>query len=182
MKRNVTAPRYLDDALLEQLEERLLDHPNSTLRERLQPGLPDERINSLTASLSFHLPEEARRWYRWHNGSSGYDITIRRAMTGLADDVKQTLEFQDEDEHWNHGWLKVMTEKPYMVFDCSGSQTEPVAVWHYDYEFPRPTRPVFASIGDMVAFWIQLIDDDLMVWDVERGWQYANRSPLTFNR
>lgn len=70
-----------------------------------------------------------------------------------------------------------MTEKPYVVFDCSGSETGPVAVWHYDYEFPRPTRPVFDSIGDMVAFWIQLIDDNLIVWDVERGWQLREPIP-----
>jgi hypothetical protein len=36
---------------------------------------------------------------------------------------------------------------------------------------------VFESIGDMVAFWIQLIDDGLTVWDVERGWKV--REPVS---
>jgi hypothetical protein len=166
----------LDTHLLKELEDRWRQQ-SPTLLERMQPGIDDDEIDRLSAPLGYTLPEEVRRWYRWHNGSSGHDIAIRRAMTELADDVKQTLEFQDEDEHWNNGWLKVMTQKPYVVFDCSGSETGPVAVWHYDYEFPRPSRPVFESIGDMVAFWIQLIDDNRMFWDVEHGWQLHEPVP-----
>jgi hypothetical protein len=42
-------------------------------------------------------------------------------------------------------------------------------VWHLDYsfDFDRPTPPVFDSIGDMVTFWIELIDDGQISWDAE---------------
>ena len=47
--------------------------------------------------------------------------------------------------------------------------TAPAPVWHFDYsfDFDRPTRPVFDSIGDMVSFWIELIDNGQVVWATE---------------
>ena len=61
--------------------------------------------------------------------------------------------------------MQVMDEQPCLLFDCRGGVTSPVPVWHLDYAFDFPTRPVFDSIGDMVAFWIELIDDGQVTWD-----------------
>ncbi|MEN3267947.1 hypothetical protein [Pseudonocardia sp.] len=70
-----------------------------------------------------------------------------------------------------------MDEKPYLIFDCRGERNAPVPVWHLDYAYDFPTRPVFASIGAMVSFWIDLIDDGQISWDANGEWHIANRSP-----
>lgn len=46
----------------------------------------------------------------------------------------------------------------------------PVPVWHLDYSYDFPARPVFASIGDMVSFWIELVDNGHISWDVNGEW------------
>ena len=46
--------------------------------------------------------------------------------------------------------MKVMDEKPFVIFDCRGRAAAPVPVWHFEYSFDHdhPTRPVFDSIGE----------------------------------
>ena len=36
--------------------------------QALAPGLTDQQIDTLTAPYGIDLPEEARVWWRWHNG------------------------------------------------------------------------------------------------------------------
>jgi hypothetical protein len=164
----------LDPDLLAALEDRWRMAGVPYLDD-LPPGLTDEDIDRQAAPLGFALPDEVRLWYRWHNGSSGDYVTEMRTITSLAHDVEFTLAFSD-DPHWPRGWLKVMDEKPYVAFDCRGPADAPVPVWHYDHEYDLPTRPVFGSIGDLVAFWIELIDDGWMAWEINRAW-YLN-TPL----
>jgi hypothetical protein len=86
-------------------------------------------------------------------------------MHSLEQSVTSTLQFLAEDDGWRPEWLHAMDGKPYLVFACSGDYDEPVAVWHYDYVSPPPSRPTFASIGETVAFWIELIDTNIMYWE-----------------
>jgi len=96
-----------------------------------------------------------------------------RGMTSLAQSIKQTHDLCEIAEDWPAGWLKIMNERPYALADCAGALDAPVPVWHYEFE--PPPRPVFASIGDMFAFWIDLIDDGIMYWD---GDMWEVRQPL----
>jgi hypothetical protein len=161
-------PKILDNELIAELERRWRAQ-SPALLERLKPGLDDAEIDEFSRPLGYRLPEEVRRWYRWNNGSAGQMIIFWRAFNSLSDDVARTLEFEEDDENWPKGWLKVMDDKPYVIFDCRGPVDAPAPVWHFDYSFDldRPTRPVFDSIGDMVLFWIDLIERRLMSWDAE---------------
>jgi hypothetical protein len=143
--------------LIDDFDQRLRAQGVPWLAER-PPGLTDEEIDRIAAPLGYALPEEVRRWYRWHNGSAGWDLVLSRVQTTLEEDVGDTVYFRDMDDNWRPGWSKVMNEKPYILFDCSSDPEGPVAVWHYDYEQGYPTRPVFDSIGEMLRFWIALID------------------------
>jgi hypothetical protein len=62
-------PRVLDDALLDELGGRWRDL-GAPISDALRPGLTDAEIGALTAPLGLVLPEEARRWWRWHDGAS----------------------------------------------------------------------------------------------------------------
>lgn len=160
----------LDSELLRQLEANWLAAGATTL-EKMAPGLTDEDIDRIAAPLGFRLPEEVRRLYRWHDGSNLYPFICPRALTSLEQTVEQTLDFVEDDDAWKPGWVHVMDEKPYVVLACSGEDQGLVPVWHYDYAaFDFPSRPVFASIGDMVAFWIDLIDQGSMFWRGESWW------------
>jgi hypothetical protein len=158
----------LPDGLLNDLEQRWRDR-SPTLLQRLCPGIDDAEIDRVAEPLGYVIPEEVRRWYRWHNGSVGYPILFGRSFGTLSDDVAGTLDFEEDEEKWKKGWLQVMDEKPHLIFDCRGGIEAPAPVWHFDYsfDFDRPTRPVFDSIGDMVSFWIELIDNDQIVWGAE---------------
>lgn len=160
--------RTLDQELLTTLEARWHEQ-SPALLDRLAPGLRDVEIDRLTAPLGYSLPEEARRWFRWHDGSTGRPVMFARALDHLSASVDSTLQFAKLDETWVPGWLKVMDDKPYVLFDCRGAADAPVPVWHLDYAYDPPTRPVFDSIGDMVAFWIELINAGQLRWSPQSG-------------
>jgi hypothetical protein len=162
----------LDDQILHALEERWQTHGAETL-SRMEPGLSDDEIDRAAAALDFDLPDEVRTLFRWRDGSGLYPMIWTRGMTSLEQSIKQTHEMEDIDQDWPPGWFNVMNDRPYVIFDCTGAVDAPVPVWHYD--FGPLTRPVFASVGEMFAFWIDLIDDGTMYWDGDM-WQV--RQPL----
>src|SRR4051794_6830793 len=168
----MTGPLLLDDNLLQSLERSWSDAGAQYLGA-MRAGLSDVEIDELDARLDFALPEEVRRWYGWHDGSNEYYITSLRMMTSLADDVDQALMLQGEDQAWPRGWLRTMSDQPFVAFDCRGAKDDPVPVWHYHLGFEPPTRPVFASIGDMVAYWIRLVTERTLTWSPEAGWRLA---------
>ena len=170
-------PRMLDDGLLNDLEQRWRDH-SPTLLPRLQHGISDAEIDRVAKPLGYAIPEEVRRWYRWHNGSSNQAVILYRTFGTLADDVTRTVELEQDDEAWPKGWMRVMDERPFIVFDCRDADDDHVPVWHFDYSFDHdhPTRPVFASIGDMVTFWIELIDAGHLYWDAD-NWHIRDTVP-----
>ncbi len=65
------------------------------------------------------------------------------------------------------------------VYSSTAAAASPrsVSFWHLDYAFAFPTRPVFHSIGDMVTFWIELIDDGQISWNVDGEWHI--REPVS---
>ena len=62
----------------------------------------------------------------------------------------------------------------FVVFDCrdAADADAHVPVWHFDYSFDHdhPTRPVFASIGDMVAYTALLTLFSKSVPPAQCGW------------
>lgn len=55
---------------LVRLEELLRErHPD--LVAEFRPGLTDAELDQVLAPLPFHVPEELREWWRWHDGIDG---------------------------------------------------------------------------------------------------------------
>lgn len=156
-------PCMLDDEILGQLERRWQEL-ETTMPERMERGLDDAEIDRIAAPLGFPLPEEVRRVFRWHRGSSLAPLAVHRMLAPLEASVQSTLDFREDDNGWRPEWLSFMDEKPYVALAC-GDLHDPVPVWHYDYVHLPPTRPVFASIGELFLFWIALIDNGYMYWD-----------------
>ena len=139
----------LDTNLLEALERRWHEQSPAVI-QFLQQGLQDDEIHRLNLWLSPLL--EVRGGIAGAV-TSNTAIVLQRSFRTLTEDVARTLEFEEDDDAWPKGWMKVMDEKPFIIFDCRGSAAAPVPVWHFEYSFDHdhPTRPVFDSIGDMVT-------------------------------
>lgn len=166
--------RFLDTELLEELEQRWRAN-GARIVDHLRPGLSDAEIDRIAADLPFSLPEEVRRWYRWHNGSPAYEMAPARACTSLEEDVEFSRGFQGDDEALHRRALIISTDKPYIVLDCRDGASQPVSVWNVWPDEPDPDEPVFHSLGDFVAAMIGLIDDGYMF---VRDGNWAYRDPL----
>jgi hypothetical protein len=162
--------KLLDDELLGALEGRWRARGAQTL-EVMEPGLTDEQIDEFAAPLGFPLPDELRTLYRWHGGSGRHEMAWLRALRPLDLAVTSSLKDRASSDDWRPGWIQILSERPAVLVDCLANDPHgPAPVWNHHVEIDPPTRPSFASVGDMVAFWIELIDEDLMYWD-GRLWQ-----------
>lgn len=146
--------RMLDDTLLAEYDA-MLEAQRVIPPDTRPGGLTDAQIDEIAGPLGLRLPEEARRWYRWHNGSR-WDLFDGRAQLSLTEAVERSLDSRSYDENWRHGWLQATNEQPQLLFQCDGSFDAPVPVWHYDYE--PPGRPRYESIGEMLSYWMSLVD------------------------
>jgi hypothetical protein len=166
----VSGPKLLDEQLLAALEHRWHAKGAST-PEIMGRGLTDGQIDAFASPLGFPLPDELRTLYRWHNGSGPHRIIWGCSLRDLDLAVVSSVRTRANSDDWRPGWVQILSERPAVVVDClTNGPHGPAPVWNYHVEIEAPTRPSFASVGDMVAFWIELIDEDLMYWD-GRLWQ-----------
>lgn len=167
-------PRVLDDNLFAEYDAMLRVQRGGVPDDR-PAGLTDAQIDVISESFGFRLPEEVRVWYRWHDGSR-WDMFYGRAQLSLADAVETSRESRAEDEDWQASWLQATNEKPYILFQCDGPADEPVPVWHYDYWGEPPTRPQFESIGEMLLYWMSLVDQGHAFWH-DGSWKLREPVP-----
>jgi hypothetical protein len=170
-------PRMLDDTLLADLARRWQQHAPSAIG-MLQPGRSDGEIRATLRPLNVDLPEEVVTWFRWQDGTQPEAVLLGRSFNSVQRTVEATEMMYRADEELPRDWLLVMDDWPYVVVDCQGGATAPAPVWHFDYDSDFPRRPAFASIGEMVATWIELIDDGLLRWRPdEGGWVLDTDAP-----
>ena len=55
--------------------ERSLHSVNAAITRTWLPGLTDSEIDALSRPHDLDLPEEARVWWRWHNGAAPYEVS-----------------------------------------------------------------------------------------------------------
>jgi cell wall assembly regulator SMI1 len=155
------------------------------LYEVLAPGLDDGTIMSLAGELGLTLPDEARQWWRWHNGVvAGTDWRARQLTRGYSilslsealDECQQMRrEFGNDDFiAWQHWWLPFgrAASGALICFDCSepARAESPILVrdWHMDQESPRPVTNSLAATLDV---WIDLYETGAIWFDpTSRRW------------
>jgi hypothetical protein len=169
--------RLLDDELLSRFE-RALDAAGAAIIRVWAPGLEDAQINALTAPHGFRLPEEARRWWRWHNGflpdttSPDWELTPRRPLLDLAD----TLEIYAADRGARHQlygvdrWLMPVADRPNVYFACDGAPEDPVPI-HTQQDIEEPIQAL-PSIGELVKTWTELIETGVFTTNAHGHWEW----------
>lgn len=159
----------LDHAFLDAFDERLraLGAP---ICDAWAPGCSDEHIDALFRPLDIELPEEARVWWRWHNGTRG-DVamphreigtrgpfSIEDAAAAYENDREAMLEFDGLT-----GVVAAFNERPDIFFGCNGPRDEPVPIYtQRDAESPNVVLP---SIRSLLEAWLQLIDSG--AWELQ---------------
>lgn len=133
------------------------------------PGLSDEEIDALLLPLGIDLPEEARVWWRWHNGTRQDASMIDQQLLGRwpCDLQTEAETYASEGQIMKEVWgveklLAVVNDKPAIFFCCAGLREEPVPIYtQNDIETPSEVLP---SIGELVLAWLELIDQG--VWTI----------------
>jgi hypothetical protein len=152
----------LDPDMLERFDH-ALQATGALIADAWAPGLTDDQIDELLLPAGIDLPEEARMWWRRHNGTRAESPMVARHLAhrvplGLEDVVDMfeheramMLELHDRD-----GLLQPITDKPAIFFGCTGPRDEPVPIYVQD-DIDEP-EAFMGSIGELICGWQQLLD------------------------
>jgi hypothetical protein len=152
------------------------------LADRWRPGLSDAQIDELLLPAGIDLPEEARVWWRWHDGqqvaADGTVLTLGgRQFPSLEYSVEWYENFRGLfcEAEGVDGLLLALLEQPVLHFDCSRGRNQPVPV--YAVPHGAPAEVVCGSIGDLVLAIEELFDCEALSvnaeGDVVYDWEIA---------
>lgn len=163
--------RLLDRALCEVLEQRWRDQ-GAEIVHVLRPGLTDVEIDRLTAEVAISLPEEARVWWRWHDGAGepggvwqpevalGPGISFDPLQDAVGRCRMWRMMHEDIDPSgWSPTLLPISgLDDTAILIDCGVAPEDPVPVQGYIAEGGTGGGPDVLSMGDLVEIWIRAID------------------------
>jgi cell wall assembly regulator SMI1 len=194
-------PPVLDLGLLGELEARWVQQ-GAPILQNLRGGLTPKEMDEQISSLGLRLPNEAKVWWGWHDGTGAarnrpHDREIGRSLRflSLAEAVAQArtsiklaeqtaASFSGEPNTgdpgywWWRSWLPISPQSggP-IVLDCGmrGEQTSPIRRidWGADEQFWEPKA---RSFGELVSWWIDAFDRG--AWRYDHGakqWEYNHQ-------
>jgi|tagenome__1003787_1003787.scaffolds.fasta_scaffold20962551_6 cell wall assembly regulator SMI1 len=161
--------------------------------ENLRPGLSDAEIDALTHPLGISLPDEARTWFRWHDGVALDPGRPERRIGALMMEfiplAEAVRDYQDGRavlvgaggegalEDWPTSWFPITAQGcgDVVVCECSVPRDAATPIHVFRWDEPDP-RPAAGSFGEMVALWIEAIDSARWVYDAARRSWYLDDS------
>lgn len=169
-------PRLLDQDLLDRFES-TLRIAGAGIVDVLDPGLRDDEIDQIIGTTDLRLPDEARTWWRWHNGQTSPCAANQRCIVpnhepfSLQDAVANYQEFQPARA------LRILSEKPTTYLMCVGTGPIPAPI-HQDltdsYD-PAQYHEAFPSFGELLHAWISWIEGGDWFVRPDGHWDYASR-------
>lgn len=150
--------RLLDTALLAELEA-TWQEAGAQIADVLAPGLSDGQIDELMAPTGLRLPDEARRWWGWHNGVTekarhGWDIGRQILFFSLSEALEDFGElFGGGGESAPATWLPwVRAAGGWVAIDCGQPDIAPV----YRVDVESGMFGAADSMGEAVSLWIEM--------------------------
>jgi hypothetical protein len=142
------------------------------------PGLDDGQIDALVAPIGIDLSEEARIWWRWHDGlrpdTSGAQtyLTPGRPLNSLAQalDLFESARGMMLDLDRVDARLRPVLGDPWIFFACDGPRDAPVPIYVDGRDDPQ--RFALPSIGELVLTWTRLIDEGGYTTDADGLWEW----------
>jgi len=167
-------PRLLDNDLLDRFEARLRKE-GAAIVDHWAPGLTDAQIDELLVPLGIDLPEEARRWWRWHDGAppEAPAISPRRAHVPLRDAAEFNAALRDEmpELYGLDRLLSPVSDMPMVYFHCAVPRDAPVPIY-VQGDWVADPELVLPSIGELVEVWIGLLDRGVWRTDAAGLWEW----------
>jgi hypothetical protein len=170
--------QLLDRKLLDEFEARLRAL-GAGIVDGWAPGLTDDQIDALVRPIGIDLPEEARVWWRWHNGvqpgsnCETWDIMPDRSLSTLEESLDLYVERRDwaRDAGFPEILLSPDSAFPIILFQCAGERHAPVPVYVLEDWAAEAPRLALPSIGELVRTWISYIDLGLATTDADGSWR-----------
>jgi hypothetical protein len=181
--------RMLTTERLEQLKLRWEKLGLVGVLDYLRPALTDAEMDALTEPLGIVLPDEARVWWGWHDGTNPLGIhPIRgeqfamlapgRIFLPLGHAVQQCQRlreviWEDKEPHdlWRQ-WLPLNTVEDPTILDCAADA--PARVFKLEFQF-QDRRIGLPTLGALIDAYIEAFDAG--VWwleqpgDIDSRWQ-----------
>jgi hypothetical protein len=172
-------PRFLDQDLLDQFDAQL-QRLGAPIADNWAPGLLDEEIDAILMPVGIDLPEEARRWWRWHNGALNDEQIGPHYLLGerpvwslqrAADSWAGAAEWARELWEWPSHFAvlhQVAGSRPWLFVFCGRGRDAPVPVYvQDDIDTPEEFLP---SIGELVAMWSTILASGSVSIDPDGRW------------
>jgi hypothetical protein len=143
------------------------------------PGLTDQEIDARVAPIGVTLPEEARLWWRWHDGlrpgapSALWDIMPGRSLFALTESLELYVAERDrcETTGFRRSFFSLSAGIQSSCFQCAGARDAAVPVYVIgDWAEPAP-RLALPSIGELVRVWMSYIDAGLVTTNSDGSWR-----------
>jgi hypothetical protein len=168
---------YLDTNLLERFEA-ALRATGAAIVSVWEPGLSDDEIGAIMSSVGIDLPDEARLWWRWHNGvaanskPSAQELVPGRPLLdlGIVAEEFSASRAITRDVHGLDYLLQPVSDQPWLFFDCSGDRDAPVPILVGGHG--QDVKHALASIGELVKAWTELIEAGIFTTDAEGHWEW----------
>jgi hypothetical protein len=172
--------RVLDQDLLTELERRLSDQDVLAIGSAA-PALAEAEMDATLATIGLAVPIEAHVLWQWHDGALHHDrrgaaeLAPSRNWLSLVESLtlrEQILEMNTDDPEvaetvWSSRWLPVIDSVPMVGLDIGVGHESPCSVWLQDLQGPPVLE--LASLGDLVALWIEALNRGVWLWDREDG-------------
>jgi hypothetical protein len=173
----MSSARFLDEEILERFEA-TLRRVGAAIVDAWAPGLRDDEIDALVQPIGVTLPEEARAWWRWHDGlrpgtrPQSWDIMPGRSLFSLWDAVDLFVPERQRmaEDGFPDMLLTPVGRHPIILFRCDGAPDAPVPVYVMDDWSDEAPRLALPSIGELVLTWTSYIDAGFVTTDPDGGW------------
>jgi hypothetical protein len=189
----------LTRAMLEALSQRWRAS-GAPIAMNLRPGLSRAEIRAATEPIGLSLPEEAIRWWEWHDGTHSDQFSLPRALgsagglvhLSLAEAIDSySVRMQPQEawernhpEHdhvlWDRTWLPIASEDTGTVIACvcKDQSLAPVRALAWGEAASDVSNRGTRSFGELINWWIDAMDSDGWRYDACAGSWQRNRERL----
>jgi len=193
----------LSEQLLDRLSATWRAH-GVPIEDALAPGRAVESFTSDDGRLHVDLPAELRMWWAWHDGgiegrrpvsswmmgpvlipmsstkSREWWQTMMREATAAAAEAPEGSPLADLEYWWRETWVPLFNPGAgYLAADCELGPARGTPIRRIEWGVDDgPPAPAVDSLGQMVEWWIEMIELGIWTWDKDRSsWRKAPWDP-----
>ncbi len=165
------------------------------IEDALAPGRTVESFTSDDGTLHVNLPDELQMWWAWHDGgiegrrpisswmmgpvlipmSSTMSRESWQTTMGLATeaaaDAPEGTPLADRGYWWRETWVPLFNDGAgHLAADCEVGPAGVTPIRRIEWGlYDGPPPPAADSLGQMVEWWIEMIELGIWTWDKDEA-------------